>query len=75
MAQDKFTIKAQEAIGRAQEIAREQNHAEILPLHILAGLIAEEDGVVRPLLQKLGANESRLLSSVSAAMERLPKGR
>ena len=35
---DKFTIKAQEAVVRAQELAQQRNHAEILPLHLLAAL-------------------------------------
>ncbi|MDW8262253.1 MAG: ATP-dependent chaperone ClpB [Phycisphaerales bacterium] len=73
MRQDRLTVKAQEAIGRAQEIAREQDHAEIVPLHILAGLAAEEDGVVRPLLQKLGVSEARVSSAVAEALERLPR--
>ena len=57
---DKFTIKAQEAVVRAQELAQQRNHAEILPLHLLAALLAEKEGVVTPLLQKIGANVGRI---------------
>jgi ATP-dependent Clp protease ATP-binding subunit ClpB len=60
---DKYTIKAQEAIGRTQELARQKDHAEMLPLHLLAALLAEDEGVVRPLLQKLGANADRIAGS------------
>jgi len=48
---DKFTVKAQEAVVRGQELAQRRNNAEILPLHILASLVQEEEGVVGPLLQ------------------------
>src|SRR3954469_9313841 len=70
---DKFTVKAQEAVVRAQELAQQSDHAEILPLHVLAALLAEEEGVVRPLLQKLGANVQRISGIVSGELERLPK--
>ncbi len=70
---DKFTIKAQEAVSRAQEIAQRQDHSEILPLHVLAALLAETEGVVRPLLQKLGANVAQVAARVEADLDRLPK--
>ncbi|HRK30733.1 MAG TPA: ATP-dependent chaperone ClpB [Tepidisphaeraceae bacterium] len=73
MRLDKLTVKAQEAVARAQQLAQERNHAEIVPLHLLAGLMAEENGVVRPLVQKLGANLARLASTVEAELDRLPK--
>src|SRR5687767_12177006 len=57
---DKYTIKAQEAVQRAQETAQRMDHAEILPLHLLAALLEEEEGVVRPLLQRIGANVERI---------------
>ena len=57
---DKFTVKAQEAVVRAQELAQQRDHAEILPLHLLASLLGEEEGVVLPLVQKIGADVGRL---------------
>ena len=69
---DKFTIKAQEAVVRAQEMAQQKNHAEILPLHLLASLLGETDGVVLPLLQKIGANAGRIQQIVGGELERLP---
>ena len=69
---DKYTIKAQEAVARAQELAQQKNHAEILPLHVLASLLGEEDGVVQPLLQKIGANAGRIGQVVEGELERLP---
>jgi len=70
---DKLTIKAQEAIGRAQQSAQESNHAEITPLHLLGALLEESDGVFNPLLQKLGAEPERLRRIVGEELDRLPK--
>ncbi len=70
---DKLTIKAQEAVTRAQELAQKNDHAEILPLHLLAGLAAETDGVVHPLLQKLGVQVPRLQQVLLAELDRLPR--
>jgi len=69
---DKFTVKAQEAVARAQELAQRHDHAEILPLHLLAALLAETDGVVAPLLQKVGAHVPRITELVNSELERLP---
>ena len=69
---DKFTVKAQEAVVRAQETAQNRNHAEILPLHLLFALLAEEEGVVHPLLQKVGANVGRIQQIVNSELDRLP---
>ena len=69
---DKFTIKAQEAVTRAQELAQRKDHAEILPLHLLAGLLGETDGVVIPLLQKMGVQIARIQQIVLDELERRP---
>ncbi len=69
---EKLTIKAQEAVARAQQSAQESNHAEITPLHLLGALLAEKDGVFIPLLQKLGVDPDRLRQIVSGELERLP---
>ena len=73
MRLDKFTIKAQEAVARAQELAQQKDHSELLPLHLLASLLAEEGGVVQPILQKLGAGVGRIQQVVNSELERLPK--
>src|SRR6478752_599488 len=70
---DKFTIKAQEAVSRAQEIAQQKDHAQLLPLHLLAALLGESEGVVTPILQKVGANVGRIGQIVNSELERLPK--
>ncbi|HVB07427.1 MAG TPA: Clp protease N-terminal domain-containing protein, partial [Candidatus Acidoferrales bacterium] len=70
---DKLTVKAQEALQSAQEIAASANQQQIEPLHLLAALLAQSEGVVAPLLAKLGAAPEALASEVRREMERLPK--
>jgi len=70
---DKFTIKAQEAVARAQELAQQRNHSEIMPMHLLAAMLAETEGVVGPILQKVGANIGRVQQMIDSELERLPK--
>jgi ATP-dependent Clp protease ATP-binding subunit ClpB len=70
---DKFTIKAQEAVTRAQESAQSSDHAEVQPMHLLGGLLSETDGVVQPLLQKLGVQIPRMQQIVLDELDRLPK--
>jgi ATP-dependent Clp protease ATP-binding subunit ClpB len=70
---DKFTVKAQEAIQAAKEMAARAGQQQIEPLHILWALIAQGDGVVPPLLEKLGAPPAGLASEAEKQIERLPK--
>ena len=69
---NQFTVKAQEAVMRAQELAQQRGNPEILPLHVLASLLAETEGVVRPVLQKVGADLTALSQRVEQAISRLP---
>ncbi len=70
---DKLTIKAQEALQRAQNSAADHGNPQIEALHLLAGLVAESDGVIRPILEKIGANRAQLESIVEAEIGHLPK--
>jgi ATP-dependent Clp protease ATP-binding subunit ClpB len=71
---DKLTLKAQEAVQSAQELARRQDHAELGPLHLLAALLAESDGgVVAPLLERIGAHRARITDLVTSELARLPR--
>ena len=70
---DKLTIKAQEAAQRGQELAADAGNPQLEPLHLLAGLVQEPDGVVRPLLDRIGVNQERLQEIVSAELGHLPK--
>ncbi len=70
---DKFTVKAQEALQAAQEMGGRSGQQQIEPLHLLWALLAQGDGVVPPLLEKLGVSPAGLASEVEKQIERLPK--
>jgi ATP-dependent Clp protease ATP-binding subunit ClpB len=70
---DKFTVKAQEAVQRANELASEHGNAELLPLHLLAALIEDKEGIVPPVLEKIGIGPQAVLSDVYGEIDRLPK--
>jgi ATP-dependent Clp protease ATP-binding subunit ClpB len=70
---NKLTLKSQEALGRAQRAAQELNHQHVEPAHLLAALLAEPEGVVYPLLQKLGASPRRLATRLESVLDGIPK--
>ena len=70
---EKMTVKAQEALRNAQTIAAKFQNQQIEPLHLLAALVAQADGVVPPLLARLGIREEALQPEIDKAIERLPK--
>ncbi len=69
----KFTIKSQEAVQNAQEIAASYNNQAIEPEHLFAALVQDSDGVVVPILQKVGANVGYIKIKINEALEKLPK--
>ncbi len=73
MRLDKLTVKAQEALGNAQSLAAEKHHSEVAALHLLAALLADEEGIIRPLLAKVGADANRLAASVEGELARWPQ--
>jgi ATP-dependent Clp protease ATP-binding subunit ClpB len=70
---DKLTLKAQEAVQRAQELAADAGNPQIEPMHLLAALLGESEGVVRPLLDQIGVNNQQLRQMVTAELSHLPK--
>ncbi len=70
---DKLTIKAQEAVQRAQELAADRGNPQIDPLHLLAALLGEQDGVVQPLLEKIGATVRSWIASSKPSSVTLPR--
>jgi ATP-dependent Clp protease ATP-binding subunit ClpB len=70
---DKFTLKAQEAVQSAQDIAGRHDHQQIEPLHLLGALVAQQDGIVSPLLARLGVRPDTLAGEIEARLGRLPK--
>ncbi len=69
---DKFTVKAQEALANAQSLAAEKQHGEVTALHVLSALLGDKEGIIRPLLAKLGVDAGQLDSGVEAQLDRLP---
>lgn len=70
---NKFTIKSQEAVQNAQEIATSYGNQTIEPEHLLAALVQDGQGIVTPILQKLGANDNYIKIKINEAIEKLPK--
>ena len=70
---DKFTLKAQEALQAAQSSAQQHNHSQIQPEHLLLALLEQKDGVVRPVLEKLGADLRSLADLAGKAVKSLPR--
>ncbi|HXU49063.1 MAG TPA: ATP-dependent chaperone ClpB [Candidatus Binatia bacterium] len=70
---DKLTVKAQEALQAAQEMGARGGQQQIEPLHLLWALVAQGDGVVPPLLEKLGVPATRLAGEIEKQIARLPK--
>ena len=70
---DRLTVKAQEAVQQAQQLASSHRHQTILPLHLLKALLTEEGGIVKPLLEKIGVNLPQLNSILKNELDRLPE--
>ncbi len=70
---DKLTLKSQEAVQRANDIASQHGNPELLPVHLLAALLEDREGIVLPVLARIGANTQAVLAEAQRAIERLPK--
>src|SRR5437667_8150401 len=70
---DKFTQKAQEAMQQAQSLAGKNQHQAIYPLHLLLALANEKEGVVRPVLEKCGAQPAAIVQEAERALKDIPK--
>ena len=70
---NRFTIKAQEALQKAQDLALKYHHSEIKGLHILYSLITQEDTIVNDILQELGVDKNYLLQITEEEINRIPK--
>src|SRR5258708_36270880 len=71
---EKMTVKAQEAVQAAQEVAARHEHQEIVPLHLLEALVGQTDGAVPPLLARLGIRTEVLSQEIERELGRLSKG-
>ena len=73
MRLDRFTLKAQEAVQAAQSLCLDKNHQEITPLHLVHALMDQREGVVVPILQRLGVDVSTLRSRIEQEIDKLPE--
>lgn len=73
MRMEKFTIKAQEALQSAQSLADQLGNQELEPEHLLSALLSQDEGVVLPLLKKLGANVAQLRGKIEERLNKFPK--
>ncbi|HUW30828.1 MAG TPA: ATP-dependent chaperone ClpB [Planctomycetota bacterium] len=72
---DKFTIKAQEAVQAAQTLAETRGSPQIENIHLLHALLTQEEGVIPPLLQKVGVDQNALQRRIDAALDKLPQAK
>ncbi len=70
---DKFTQKAQEALFQAQQIARDLNHQNIDPAHLLMALLQQEDGVVPAVVTKVSGSVAAIIEDLRRELDNRPK--
>src|SRR5260370_16074979 len=73
MQPDRFTIKSQEALQAAQRLADERHNPQTTPEHLLAVLLEQPEGIVVPVLRKLGVDPAAVPPTAGAALDRLPE--
>jgi ATP-dependent Clp protease ATP-binding subunit ClpB len=73
MRLDRFTLRGQEAVQSAIEIAERNQHQSVEPEHLLLALLEQPEGIVRPILGRLGANLQVVLNDLQAEIARQPK--
>jgi len=73
MQMDKLTVKTREALAAAQQKAAAAGHQELHPLHVLAALLVQEGGIIKPLLERAGVAVPTVEASVTQALDKLPR--
>ncbi len=69
----RFTIKAQEALQNAQELAAKRSHGELKALHLLSSLLDDQQSLVQPILLRSGVNLEKMHQQIEGELEKLPK--
>ena len=70
---DRFTLKAQEAVQESQSVAERHEHQAVDVEHLLYALISQSDGIVQPIVKKLGGNPAELLKKIEEELKKIPK--
>ena len=73
MLLDKMTSKSREALKSAHDLAEQRGNPELLPLHLLIALLAQEDGICRPILEKAGIEIAKLNAAAQQELKKLPR--
>src|ERR1035438_9145767 len=69
---DKLTSKAKQAVQAAGYLASKRGNPELMPLHLLASLLADREGTVVPVLSKIGVDSQAVLAEARRQIDRLP---
>ena len=70
---DKYTVKAREALQDAASLAEQDNHSQIEPVHLLYKLLDQEEGIVPPLIEKIGASTDQILDALDTILDKKPR--
>ncbi|HMS09350.1 MAG TPA: Clp protease N-terminal domain-containing protein, partial [Pyrinomonadaceae bacterium] len=70
---DRFTIRGQEAVQAAIGVAEKQQNQQVEPEHILAAMLEQKEGVLKPILGKIGANATAIAADIQASIDKMPK--
>ncbi|MDR3115230.1 MAG: ATP-dependent chaperone ClpB [Treponema sp.] len=73
MNAEKLTIKAQEALNKAFALAQKGDHAQVEPEHVLLALLQQEEGILSPLIERIGADPAQLIAHMEALTAETPK--
>ena len=73
MRLDKMTVKAQEALRAANDLAEQRNHQELTPEHVLSALLTQEQGIAPALLRKMGTPVEAVVQAVNRALDEQPQ--
>ena len=70
---DKFTLKSQEVIQGAQQLADSLGNQQVEPEHLVRVILSQKEGVIPPLLGKLGVSQGQLVQEVEGLLQKIPK--
>ena len=73
MDYDKFTLKVQDALQNASALAQKNDHSEIGLEHLLSSLLSQKDGIVSPIIERVGVNAQGLQKQVDDLLDSYPK--
>ena len=73
MNYDKFTIKAQEALNEAMSLAQKNDHSHIESEHLLLALLRQENGIVTPIIERIGGDAAKLSADAEDLVNKTPK--